>query len=84
MYTCTDVLWKAYHEVEWVKPLSEAVVEPHVQSCTLHAGSEIPHKVSLGTKFNTVPVPVVRVFEVTPSLMVLGGQHDIYRRESIR
>ena len=67
----------AYHDIEWVVPLSKAVVEPHVQSCSLHAGREIPHKVSLGTKFNTVPVPVVRTLEVAPPLVVLGGQNNI-------
>lgn len=63
-------------------PLSEAVVETHVQPGSTHAVREVANEVALRPEVDAVPVPVVRVLEVAPSLVVLGGQHHIWWHDS--
>ena len=58
-------------EVEWVVPLPEAVVEAHVEASRSHTVREVTNEVTLGSKVNAVPIPVVGVLEVAPSLVVL-------------
>ena len=64
-------------EVERVVPFPEAVVESHVQPGRPHTLGEVTDEVTLRPQVNTVPVPVVDAFKVTPALVVLGGQDDV-------
>ena len=67
----------SYRNVGRIVPLSEAVVETHAQPGLPHAVGEVSDKVTLGTFVDAVPVPVVRVLEVAPTLVVLGCQNHI-------
>lgn len=69
----------AYHNVSWIVPLPQTVIQAHTEPRLPHAGREVSDQVPLGTLVNTVPVPVVVVAEVAPSLVVFGGEDNICR-----
>ena len=70
--------YSIYRNISRVEPLSQAMVESHSQTCLPDAVGEITDQISFWSLVDAVPVPMVRVFEVAPTLVVLGGQHHIY------
>lgn len=66
-----------HHDIQRVIPLPQTVVQSHVEPGLPHTCCKVTNQVPLGPLVNTVPVPVVGVGEVAPSLMVLGGEDNI-------
>ena len=66
-----------HHDIQRVIPLPQTVIKTHVEPRLPHTGCEVTNQVPLGALINTVPVPVVGIGEVAPSLMVLGGENNI-------